>query len=134
MLLIEGEHMKLRYRSLAAAVIGASTVLVALWLSRSVIWFASREASTATILLLVFGSAALMARRGRLAEAVGLLAGAGAAWAVSEVNPLSLCQSDMLYRPCTASEVAWMALPALMLGIAGLVLLFYDLIGTRLSR
>ena len=132
MIEIEGDNVKVVYRSLGAALVGASTVLVALWLSRSVLpsaspWFIPLEAESVTILLLVLGGGAVLARRGGISEAAALLAGAGAAWALSEVDPLILCQSDMLYRPCTVSEVAWMALPGLALGIASLVLFFYGL-------
>ena len=138
MIEIEGENVKVVYRSLGAALVGASTVLVALWLSRSVLpsaipWFIPLEAESVTILLLVVGAVALLARRGRISEAAALCAGAGAAWALSEVHGLILCQSDMLYRPCTVGEVAWMALPGPALGIAGLVL-FYGRARPRPSR
>jgi hypothetical protein len=108
-----------------------------MWLAESVVpqvLFVPLEARSLTILLVVFVGGGLVARRGRVFEAAALLAGAGAAWALHEVGPLSLCQSDLLYRSCTVSEVASLTLPAVALLIAGSVLWFYDLTWTRPSR
>ncbi len=129
--------MKILYRCLGAALAGAATVSVAIWLSQSVVpqvLFVPFEARNLAILLVLLAGGAVVARRGRVLEAAALLAGSGAAWALHEVYPLSLCQSDlMVYRPCTAGEVAWMALPAVVLLIAGSIFLVSALTRTRPS-
>lgn len=105
---------------------GAAIVLAAIWLSESVVpqvLFIPLAASGLTILLAMFVGGSVVARRGRVVEAAALLAGSAAAWAIHEADPLSLCQSDLLYRPCTASEVGSMALPPIVLLIAASVLL-----------
>jgi hypothetical protein len=126
------------YRSLAAALVGASIVLVAMWLSESVVpsvLFVPLEASSLAILLVLLVGGAVVVHRGRVLEAAALLAGAGAFWALRDVQPLSLCQSNvMLYRPCTARLMAWMALPGVALLIAGSILLVSFLARTRASR
>jgi hypothetical protein len=121
------------YRSLAVALGGALIVLVAFWLSESVS-YVPLEARSITVLLVVGGGGGLVARRGRILQAAAFLAGAGAAWALREFQPLSLCQSDLIFRPCTVSEAAWMAVPGLVLLIAGSVLFFHDFRRTRPAR
>ena len=128
--------MKLSYGSLAAAFTGAATVSIAFWLLESVVpqvWFVPFEASTLTILLAILVAGAVVARRGRVFEAAALLAGSGAAWAIHEVQPLNLCQSDLLYRPCTTTEIGAMALPAVVLLVVAAGLLASALL-RRLSR
>jgi uncharacterized membrane protein YiaA len=126
------------YRTLAAALVGAAIVVVAMWLSESVVaqgLSVPLEVGSLVILLVLFVASAVLSRRGTVLGSSALLVGAAAAWALRVVNPLSLCQSnDMLYRPCTASEVAWMALPAVGLLIAGSILLTSALSRKRPSR
>ncbi len=129
--------MKPLYRFLAAALVGAAIVLVAMWLAESVVpqvLVVPNEAGKVASLLVLLLGGAVIVRRGRVIEAAALLVGGGAAWALREAQPLSLCQSDMLYRPCTTSEVAWLAIPAVGLLIAGLILMVSALLRTRPSR
>lgn len=124
-------------RSLGASLAGAAAVLAAIWLTRPVVpevLFVPDQASNLAILLVIFGGAGFLVRRGRILEAAALLAGAGATWALFAVRQLTVCQSDLLYRPCTLSETAWMALPPLVVLTAGSVLILYDLRHTRAAR
>ena len=131
-----GEHdqVKRLYRFVGAALAGAAIVMVALWLSESIVpqvLSLPLETNSLTILLVVFVGGGLVAWRGRIFEAAALLAGAGAAWAFHARLQLIACQSDALYRPCTASEVGWMAIPAVVLLASGSVLLASVLARTR---
>lgn len=111
-------------QALAAAVGGGAAVWGAFWLVESVLPQAvsvSLEADRLFILLVPFSAAAVLVGRGRLVEAATLLAGSGAVWAVHEIHPFMLCQSDLLYRPCTVSEFGWMVAPAVLLIACGAV-------------
>ena len=114
--------MKQLYRSLGAALVGAVIVLAATWLSESVLSL-PLQTYALTILLVLFVAGAVLSGRGRIRDAAPLVAGSGVAWALHAVSPLRLCQSDLLFRPCTLSEVAWIMLPAVVLLVAGSILL-----------
>jgi hypothetical protein len=111
-------------QALPAAVAGGAAVWGAFWLVESVLPPAvsvSLGAGRLVILLVPFSAAAVVVVRGRLVEAATLLAGSGAAWAVHEIQPFMLCQSDLLYRPCTVSEFGWMVAPSGLLIVCGVV-------------
>lgn len=126
--------MKRWYRTLVAAAIGAGAVWAAFWLVESVaphVVFVPLEAGRLTMLVVVVVAGMIIARRGSVGEASALFAGSGAAWALHEAYALSLCQSDTLYRPCTVSEIGWMAVPAIALLLAALTLAASGLTRTR---
>ncbi len=110
--------MKTVTQDLAAAVAGGAFVWAGFWLVESLLpgfVFLPPEAGRLVILVAGLAAAALIARRWPILTAAAFLAGSGLAWALHEVHPLVLCQSDALYRPCGTSEVAWMVLPSLLL-------------------
>ncbi len=126
--------MKTWYRNLVLAAIGAALVWAAFWLVESVapqVVFVPFEAGRLTMLGVVVVAGMIIARRGGVGEASVLFAGAGAAWALHEANPLLLCQSDSLYRPCTLSEIGWMAVPGIVLLLTALALATSSLTRTR---
>lgn len=114
--------MKTAIQALVAAVVGAAVVWTMFWLVESVLpnfAYLPWEAQRLLILVAVL-AAALMGLRGSIPTAASLIGGAGVAWALHEINPLSLCPSGALYRPCTTGEIAWMVVPPIaLLLIAG---------------
>jgi hypothetical protein len=105
-------------RALAAGLVGATVVWSMFWLEQSVLPEAI-HLPLAIGRLLILGSALaaawLPARRWPTFVAGITIGGAGLGWAFHEIHPLVLCQSDVLYRPCSSSEIGWMVLPAVLL-------------------
>lgn len=115
--------MKLLYRMLASAVVGAGVVAVAFWVFESVVpqWSpVPFEASRIAMLIAVLGTATAVARWGFALEAASFLAASGAVWALHEARPLSVC--DLSYRPCSVGEIGSMALPVAVLLVSAGVL------------
>ena len=103
-------------QALIAAVAGGALVWAMFWLVESILpgWlFLPMEVGRLAILVATLGVPAVLARLWPL-SAAAFLAGAGIEWALHEVNPVTLCQSDALYRPCTTSEIAWMVVPPIV--------------------
>jgi hypothetical protein len=116
--------MKSWLQTLVAAVAGGAAVWVAFWLLESVlpeVINVPREAGLLTVLLALLAAGGFLVRGGQLVEAAALLTGSGAAWAVHEVQPFGLCQSDLLYRPCTVSEIGLMVVPPVVLIVCAAV-------------
>ncbi len=111
-------------RAFAAGLVGAILVWAMFWLEESVLPAVAIYLPLAVGRLLILGSilavAWLVLARRRPTLIAGItLAGAGLGWALHEMDPLVLCQSDLLYRPCTSSEIGWMVVPAVLLIILG---------------
>ena len=92
---------------------------VLFWLEESILPEVAIYLPLAVGRLLMTGSvlvaAWLAVRRRRTLNVAATVAGAGHGWALHEISPLILCRSDVLYRPCTSSEVGWMVLPPIVL-------------------
>lgn len=117
--------MRSLFAAIVSAVVGAAGVSAAFWFAESVvpqgdvvIPFEIGRGVTVLAVLLV---GAVLVDRGRAIYAAGFLAGSGLAWALHEAHPLSLCQSDVLYRPCTGTEVGSMMLPVVLLLVSAVV-------------
>lgn len=135
-----GEEKPLRTLplSLAAAGAGGAAVWIAFWLFESILpqVFGSIPlvASSTTMLLAMLLAGAVLARKGFIVEAAALFAGSGASWALHVVHPLGICQSDLLYRPCTSIEIASMVIPVIVLMVAAVGLLVSAVAWTRRAR
>jgi hypothetical protein len=104
-------------RTLFAAIVGATLVWGMFWVEESVLpEVISLPLAVGRLLMLatVLPAAWLVARRWPSLVAASILAGAGLGWALHEIDPLRMCQSDMLYRPCTTSEIGFMVVPAIV--------------------
>lgn len=115
--------MRNSYLPLVSALSGVATVWIPFWLVDTVAppvgFVISFELGRVAIVILILIASAAVVHAGHVPEAAGLLFGAAAAWALYEVRPLSICQSDLPYRSCTTGETALMVLPALGLLFAG---------------
>ncbi len=114
--------MRIVLGSLAAAVCGGTAVWIAFWVFESIVpqgpISIPLEVSSLAIMIAVLLAGTVLVRHSHVVEAAALFAGSASSWALHSVHPLTICQSDSLYRECTASEIAWMALPAVVLLIA----------------
>jgi hypothetical protein len=109
--------VKTGIQALIAAVVGGALVWAMFWLVESVLpasIFLPLETSRLLILVAAVAAAATIGRRWRIVTAAVLLAGAGFAWTLHEIDPLALCQSDALFRPCTTREITWMVMPPIV--------------------
>lgn len=106
-------------RASVAGVVGATLVWGMFWLEESVLPEAAIYLPLTVGRLLILGSvlvaAWLTAQRWPTLVAGVTLAGAGLGWALHETDPLLVCRSDLLYRPCTSGEIGWMVAPAFVL-------------------
>jgi hypothetical protein len=131
-------NMSTAYLSLAAALSGVAAVWAALWLFESVVPdllpLIPMETSSLIILVMLLVVGAVVARAGRTLQSVAFLAGSGTAWAVHEVDPLSLCQSGALFRPCAPLEYTAMVLPPLVLVVTAAVVAASAVLRTRSSK
>ena len=106
-------------RASVAGVVGATLVWGMFWLEESVLPEVAIYLPLSVGRLLILGSilvaAWLIAQRWPTVFAGVTLAGAGLGWAIHEMDPLLVCRSDLLYRPCTSVEVGWMVMPVFVL-------------------
>ena len=102
-----------------AGVVGATFVWGMFWLEESVLpevaIYLPLTVGRLLILGMVLIAAWLMAQRWPTLVAGVILAGAGLGWALHEIDPLLVCRSDLLFRPCTSGEIGWMVGPAFVL-------------------
>lgn len=102
-----------------AGVVGATLVWGMFWLEESVLPEVAIYLPLTVGRLLILGSvlvvAWLMAQRWPTLVAGVTIAGAGLGWAVHETDPLLVCRSDLLFRPCTSGEIGWMVAPPFVL-------------------
>src|SRR5204863_8690671 len=75
----------------------------------------SLEASQLLMGIAVVVAAVFIGRNVGVLTAASFVAGAGLVWALDEIQPLTICQADTLYRPCAAAEIGWMVLPPIAL-------------------
>lgn len=119
--------VKRLFRAILPAVIGVVALSFVSWRGELSLQALAvpLDTSHVTLLFVVAGIAFVATRRGFVVEAVSLLAGSAAAWALLEARLLGLCNSDLLYRSCTATEIGSMAFPVFFLvGSAALILTF----------
>ncbi|MDQ6796141.1 MAG: hypothetical protein M3067_15260 [Chloroflexota bacterium] len=111
-----------RYVALPMTTIaGGAAVLIAFWLVQSTLPMAISIPSGIGELIISVAAlvtAGFLIGRGRTGLSAAWLIGAGLAWAIHEIHPLSLCTSDALYRPCSVAEITWMVVPAIILLVA----------------
>lgn len=75
--------------------------------------------------------ARILMQRGWPIISAAWLVGAGGAWAIPEVHPVSLCASGSLYRPCTEAEIASMVVPSVVLAAVAIAILVAHVLGQR---
>jgi hypothetical protein len=111
--------VRLDIRALIAAAVGAALTWGMFWLEESVLpevaIYVPLAAGRLLIMGVILATTWLALRRWPMLAAAAVLAGSGLGWALHEIDPLLLCQSDMLYRPCTSSEIGWMVVPPIVL-------------------
>jgi hypothetical protein len=120
--------MKALYSIVLAGGAGFAGVAAALWLLESAVPLTVDvpfEASRLVLMVGLLGIGWTLGRLGYVLAGASFLAGAAAMWAFHEARPLALCQSDLLYRPCTGSEMAAMVAPAIVMAAlaAGVLLI-----------
>lgn len=124
-----------RYVTLPATTIaGGTAVLIAFWLVQSVLPMAISIPSGIGELIISVAAlvtAGLLIGLGRTSLSAAWLFGAGLAWAIHEIYPLSLCTSDALFRPCSAAEISWMVVPAIILLVAALSIVAAHALASR---
>jgi hypothetical protein len=114
--------MKALYSVVLGGGAGFAGVAAALWLLESAVpqtVDVPFEASRLVLMVGLLGIGWTLGRRGYVLAGASFLAGAAAMWALHEARP------DLLYRLCTASEMAAMVAPALVMAAlaAGVLLI-----------
>src|SRR4029077_5050884 len=112
------EHVRHYIRWLIAATAGGALAWVMFWLDESLLPGSvalSLEVSRLLLGIALLAGAAFIGRSLGALGAATFVAGAGLVWAVHEFHPLTICQADTLYRPCTTGEIGWMAIPPIAL-------------------
>ena len=116
------DKMRLYMRWLIAALAGGALVWALFWLVESVLPGSvalSLEAGRLLMGIAVLTASLFLGRALGALSAASFVAGGGVIWAVHEIDPLTMCQADTLYRPCTNAEIAWIGLvPFVLLGIS----------------
>ena len=110
--------MRAKTRAFAAVAFGGTLVWAMFWLVESVLPGAvsiSMGIGRLTMLIVLLAVALGIGSWWQTPGAAAFLFGAGLGWAVHEIGAIGLCQSDLLFRPCTVDEIAWLVGPPVAL-------------------
>ena len=128
--------MKRLYQPVVAALAAAAATLTGFWVAETVIPSALPITPDTTKVVLLLGillASTVPLRGGQVAMAGAVLAGSGLAWALHAIDPISRCQSDLLFRPCTIGDVVVLAGPPALLLLACAFLFVVTVARTRPS-